>query len=143
MDTLKPRPSPCSSCPYRRDVPSGIWDASEYARLPLYDGETWGQPTGVFLCHQADGFICAGWCGCHDMQENLALRIAPHLDPDIDVQACLDYTSPVPLFASGAEAAEHGMRDIEDLSPEAGEVIDRLLVTRKRKTKTRRTRGVK
>lgn len=29
----EPSPRLCESCPYRRDVPSGIWDRSEYAKL--------------------------------------------------------------------------------------------------------------
>jgi Family of unknown function (DUF6283) len=109
---LRPRRQPCSSCPYRRDVPSGIWEAEEYAKLPGYDGDVPEQidagALGVFMCHQADGQICAGWAGCHDMANSLAIRLAtPEVDP-----AIVDYRSPVPLFGSGAEAAEHGMRDV-------------------------------
>lgn len=47
-----PAPSPCSSCPYRRDVPSGLWGANEYAKLRDYDNPTWAQPPGIFQCHQ-------------------------------------------------------------------------------------------
>ena len=110
MITVRKRP--CPSCPYRRDVPSGIWEASEYDKLPGYDGDIMAQAlaqaTGIFLCHQRTGDLCAGWAGCHDMNDNLAVRLSPE---DID-PAVFEYVSPVPLFTSGAEAAEHGKRDI-------------------------------
>lgn len=109
-----PAPRPCDSCPYRRDVPSGVWAAEEYEKLPPYDEPTHAQPTGVFLCHQQDGRICAGWAGCHDMDDSLGLRLAVTtgaLGVD-DYRATLDYSSPVLLFASGTEAAEHGLRDL-------------------------------
>jgi hypothetical protein len=111
-DPLAPASRPCGTCPYRRDVPSGIWAAEEYAKLPAYDGDVPEQAAagafGLFMCHQRDGNLCAGWVGCHDMENNLAVRMhTGEVDP-----AVYDYVSPVPLFASGAEAAEHGQRDI-------------------------------
>jgi hypothetical protein len=110
---LAPRRLPCSSCPYRPDTPSGLWAQNEYDRLPAYDGETGEQAMkcafGVFMCHQRDGNLCAGWVGCHDMAQNLAVRV--HAG-DLDLDAVLDYVSPVPLFSSGAAAAEHGKRDL-------------------------------
>ncbi len=121
-----PAPRPCVSCPYRRDVPSGIWDASEYAKLPGYDGPTFAQPAALFLCHQHDrgddgARVCGGWAGCHDGNELLALRMAvSSREVTVDVaDAIRDYVSPVPLFASGAEAADHGMREIHQPSPAA------------------------
>lgn len=132
-----PAPSPCTSCPYRTDVPSGIWDASEYEKLPLYDAETMYQPPAVFQCHQTkrDGRlcrICAGWAGCHDRNELLALRIAVSsgaISPETH-QATIEYRSPVPLFASGAEAAAHGMRDIENPSEAAARAVSKILRVR-------------
>lgn len=121
------RPRPCPSCPYRRDVPSGIWDASEYDRLPVYDLGTGEQALAgafyLFHCHSAPGRICAGWAGCHDMEENLAVRMNIR---DID-PAVFEYVSPVPLFASGAEAAEHGKRDLPAPGPEAVRKARQLL----------------
>lgn len=122
MTDQGPAKRPCGSCPYRRDVPSGVWHRSEYEKLPRYDGETWDQPVGAFFCHQQDGHLCAGWVGCHDMEETMALR-PPFfqmngLEPE-DVQAALDYECPVPLFESGQEAADHGMRDLESPSEKA------------------------
>lgn len=108
--TAAPAPRPCGSCPYRRDVPSGVWAEDEYDKLPRYDEDTHGQPAAAFFCHQQDGRLCAGWVGCHDMGNSLGLRfagMAGRLTP-AEFDACLDYTTDVPLFASGAEAAAHG-----------------------------------
>lgn len=44
-----------------------------------------------------------------------------------DVRASMRYTTTVPLFDSGAEAAEHGMRDIEEPSEEASRVIEKIV----------------
>lgn len=110
-----PAPRPCASCPYRRDVPSGVWHPDEYAKLTDYDEPTPFQPAGVFLCHQVNGRACAGWAGCHDMTHSLGLRLAistGDITPD-DADAFLDYTTDVELFGSGREAAEHGMRQVE------------------------------
>lgn len=128
---ITPRRRPCSTCPYRRDVPSGIWDAHEYDKLPSYDGSTTEQVMAgafaLFFCHTADGSLCAGWVGCHDMAENLAIRMVAE---NIDYDAVLQYQSPVPLFGSGAEAAEHGKREISNPSPAACAKIQRLLKQR-------------
>ena len=116
----------CGSCPYRQDVPPGIWHDEEYAKLPNYDLPTGEQPVGIFLCHQQDGRLCAGWVGCHDMEENMALRMAVPLGSlDLeDVEAARAYVSPVPLFASGAEAAEHGLNG--GRTPQTIRTIERL-----------------
>lgn len=105
--------SPCASCPYRRDAPSGMWHESEYEKLPLYDGETWEQSPNLFLCHQRDGNVCAGWIACHDPHELLALRLQA-VDP-----AVFEYRSPIPVFASGQEACDHGLRDCDAPGPRA------------------------
>jgi hypothetical protein len=116
------------SCPYRRDVPSGVWAPEEYAKLPDYDNATWAQPTGVFCCHQQDGRVCAGWAGTHDMEENFALRVAV-LQGTVsaeEYEATVDYETAVPLFASGREAAEHGLAELERPGPAAVKTITRL-----------------
>lgn len=124
-----PAPHPCGSCPYRRDVPSGVWSEGEYEKLPGYDRELAFQPPAVFMCHQADGRLCAGWTGCHDMTENLGLRLAVLIDSisDDDFDAILDYTTTTPLFSSGTEAFEHGMADLETPSLDARMVVDKLI----------------
>jgi hypothetical protein len=128
-----PAPRPCASCPYREDVPSGVWDEKEYAKLPAFDGPTYAQPGALFLCHQHDrdderARVCAGWAGCHDMGESLGLRIAAvsgEITPET-AEAILDYVSPVPLFASGAEAAAHGMREVLDPGSAARRAIRKI-----------------
>lgn len=124
MAELSLRPAPCVSCPYRVDVPSGVWDRTEYEKLPEYDGETFEQSVAVFSCHQRDETVCAGWLGHRDPMDLLAVRIAVasgHLP-----EAALDYTTRVPLWPTGEAAAEHGMRDIEDPGPEAQRLIRKL-----------------
>lgn len=124
-EPAKPRPRPCASCPYRRNVPSGVWDASEYAKLPEYDGDMGSQSPAVFHCHQKDGTVCAGWLGYRNPDDLLAVRLGlmrGSLDP-----ACIDYTTDVPLFASGAEAAAHGVRDIENPSDKAVDTIRKVI----------------
>ncbi len=118
---------PCRSCPYRRDVPSGVWAASEYDKLPGYDGEIMQQIahgcTGLFMCHQRDGRLCAGWVGAHGPENLLALRLhGATVAPSV-----WEYVSPVPLFASGAAAAAHGRRKIARPDVDAQRVIGRLL----------------
>lgn len=128
MENATVRKTPCPSCPYRRDVPSGIWQASEYDKLPAYDGTTAEQAAagafGAFYCHQRTGDVCAGWAGCHDMDENLAIRMS---HGELDVDAIRDYESPVPIFSSGAEAARHGRRDLGSPGEEARTMIGKLV----------------
>lgn len=121
-ELMHPRDRPCGSCPYRRSCPSGLWAAAEYDSLAARDGDTGQQAmagaVGVLRCHQGRSELCAGWCAVHGDDESLGLRMAAArglVDPD-EVR---DYTTDVPLFASGAEAAEHGKRDIRHPSAEA------------------------
>lgn len=131
-DLPKPSKAPCGTCPYRRDVPAGIWEAHEYEKLPPYDGETGEQlingGTALFFCHQNDGHLCAGWVGCHDMNHAIAVRIAP-VDPSV-----FDYVSPIPLFASGAEACAHGLSGVDDPSDAAIAAMEKLAAQRARKS---------
>lgn len=123
---LTPRPTPCETCPYRKDVPSGVWDISEYVKLVEYDAETSEQPPGVFLCHCGGGSVlCRGWLDVHDKEESLSLRLGVlmgSLDP-----AIMDLPqSGVPVFGSGRQAAEHGLRDIENPDQTAIAAINKL-----------------
>ena len=126
-EPARPRKTPCASCPYRVNVPSGIWDKSEYAKLPRYDGEMHEQTaTAVFMCHQQDGCVCSGWLAHRDPEDMLAVRLGlmrGQLDP-----SCLDYSTGVPLFASGAAAAAHGTREIETPSAAAVAAISKITV---------------
>ncbi|MEU3010209.1 DUF6283 family protein [Nocardia asteroides] len=128
-----PAPRPCASCPYRRDVPSGVWDYAEYEKLRAYDGEMGEQPQGLFQCHQADGDspasrMCAGWVGCHGGHELLALRLAligGRIQPET-FEAAERYVSPVALFGSGAEAADHGQAEIDRPGVQARRLIQKI-----------------
>lgn len=139
MSEHGPAKNPCGSCPYRKDVPSGVWHENEYKKLPEYDKETPYQPPGAFFCHQQNGRLCAGWVGCHDMQESLGLRFAGifGLLSEDDLDAALDYESPVELFESGQAAADHGRAQIEAPDSKAQKTIDKLV--RKRERRERET----
>lgn len=120
-----PRPRPCASCPFRTSVPSGVWHPAEYSKLARYDGDMHEQSLATFHCHQGDAnHVCAGWLGFRDPADLLAVRVGivrGDLHP-----SCGEYTTDVPLFETGREAAEHGMRDVLNPSPEATDVIDKV-----------------
>jgi hypothetical protein len=110
-------------------VPSGIWDATEYAKLPGYDGEIADQVAAgafaAFRCHSAPALLCAGWVGHRDPADLLAVRLGlarGDLDP-----AVLDYRTDVPLFPSGAQATAHGLRDIDTPGPATTAAVGKLL----------------
>lgn len=132
-EPLTPRPRPCASCPYRRDVPSGVWESNEYDKLYAYDADTSEQPPAIFMCHQPNeggATVCAGWLGHTDPADLLAVRLGVAmgaLDP-----AALDYTTDVDLFDSGAEAAAHGLADIDRPSDAARRVVAKIQRRRQR-----------
>lgn len=119
--------APCKSCPYRTDVPSGVWHESEYEKLYSYDGEIMDQiangGTSLFMCHQQDGNLCAGWLATHGVDNLIALRLsAGQLKEEV-----WSYESPIPVFKSGAEAAEHGMAEITQPGERAQRTVKRLI----------------
>jgi hypothetical protein len=116
------RSESCTACPYRRDVPSGVWAAHEYDKLAEYDGETHEQPMGAFMCHATPENLCHGWVVVHGRQDHAHEPIAFRMW-GIDPSTVEEHT---PLFSSGTEACEHGKRDIEHPSDEAREVVARL-----------------
>ncbi|QNO01135.1 hypothetical protein [Mycobacterium phage CELFI] len=136
-DINRPAPNPCASCPYRRDVPSGIWAEQEYVKLPQYDADMPYQPTGLFQCHQNErndphARLCAGWVGTHGPDNLLSLRLASafgSMSPD-ELDATYDYTTTVPLFSSGAEAAAHGIEAIDAPDEDAEEAIAKIVKRR-------------
>lgn len=139
MKKLDCAKAPCKSCPYRKDVPSGVWMKNEYDKLPNYDGSIMDQlltdgALALFYCHQQDGKLCAGWLGGHGPHNLLAVRMAASRDRLSD--RVLNYVSPVPLFASGTEAAKHGKRSIRRPGKLAKSMVQRLV--RKRKSRSER-----
>lgn len=132
-DMLRVAKAPCKSCPYRRDVPSGVWAPEEYAKLPPYDGSMGDQIMGggiaLFDCHQQDGKLCAGWLGCHGPYNLVALRLTScPIGPDI-----MTYESPIPLWGSGAAAKAHGTKRP---GKDAHRMMDRLVRKFQRKKET-------
>ncbi len=133
MASIKPpAPRPCESCPYRRDVPSGVWAPEEYAKLLDYDKLTGEQPTQAFLCHQQNGRVCAGWLGCHLKaprgRDLLSLRFLFRSSDDwLAMEEILDYKSPVPLFSSSREAAEHGLTEVDNPDYDAARIINKIV----------------
>jgi len=116
------RSNPCSACPYRCDVPSGVWSHHEYEKLRGYDNITPDQPWAPFMCHATPEHLCSGWAVVHTSRGHehdlLALRMIGY--PDIPATT-------VALFPSGNEAADHGQAEIETPSTETLETVDRLL----------------
>lgn len=125
MKDLTVGKAPCGSCPYRKDVPSGVWDPAEYDKLPAFDGEMAEQllkgGIGVFMCHQQDGKLCAGWVGCHGANNLVALRMVSNV-----ARSVWRFRSPVALFQSGAEACAHGKRAIRRPGAAAKRMVAKL-----------------
>ena len=131
--------APCASCPYRRDVPSGIWSTEEYDKILPYDNATWVQPPRVFMCHQADGCLCRGWLDVHG-GDLLGVRLGcakGELDPQA-VSKALDEDPATPVFASAAEAAKHGRRAIKRPGRKAREMVSKLERKRGKQCKSQR-----
>lgn len=125
-ETIAIHRAPCQSCPYRRDVPSGIWAPEEYDKILAYDEETWNQPPAVFMCHQADGALCRGWLDCHG-SELLSVRIYAGRSLDAEqVAQALSEGPAVPVFATAAEAAGHGRRSIKRPGSKARKLMQKL-----------------
>lgn len=118
------RSESCSSCPYRCDVPSGVWASATYDMLIPYDEPTQYQPIGPFMCHATPDHYCHGWAVVGQSQPRdhhlLALRMFP---PDDGVIP----EARTPLFGSHTEAAEHGKREVDNPSDEAKELANRLV----------------
>ncbi len=118
---MKVRPKPCATCPYRKDVAPGVWDATEYEKLPAYDAETWGQPQVLFMCHAEPGQCCSGWATCHTARgreyDLLALRLAGC--PEVPRHG-------VEVFASGQDAHDHGISEIDNPGIRVREAIEKV-----------------
>ncbi|WUN83889.1 DUF6283 family protein [Streptomyces erythrochromogenes] len=111
--------------------------ASGRARSTTSSGGATTPTPRIFQCHQSDAGhdsrrICAGWAGCHDSDSLLGLRLAV-LQGRVDsatYQAVVDYTSPVPLFSSGGQAADHGLAGLDTPTDDARHMIDKISRTR-------------
>lgn len=132
---------PCSTCPYAKSTPAGVWHPSEYDNLATYDDPTWDPETGTldrdpnlapFACHHSQlgrdpGLLCRGWVSVH--RESPAVRLAI---------ACgrleLSDANHVPateLYGSGTEAAAAGKRPLGEPEGDAGvQAVERLTALR-------------
>lgn len=124
-EPLRCPPTPCNTCPYRRDTPPGIWDASEYRKLPEYDAGRMALST--FHCHQehATGMptVCRGWLAVHRF-DSIAVRLAVArglVEPEQVEAPC-----PVPLYGSGAEACAAGLGAVRRPGRRARRAIAKL-----------------
>lgn len=129
-------PIPCATCPYRRDVPSGIWAREEYLKLVRYDAETFQQPAELFMCHQKNNSLCTGWVQSHANRPHafdlLALRLSRNLDrQQVSKVALMEPV--VKLFKSGSAAMRHGLRDLLKPAKKAKDAIESILKKRKRR----------
>jgi len=74
---------PCATCPYRRDVPVGVWHATNFERLLRADRDPiFG---GTFGCHLNDGTLCRGWLLDQRARDLPSIRLRRFLmlyDPD-------------------------------------------------------------
>jgi hypothetical protein len=127
---------PCSTCPYAKATPSGVWHPEEYAKLPAYDRETWAQPPSLFLCHHSPTMpgdtVCFGWLAVHG-DEALGLRLAMG-DGRIEAKAAfaaIDGADCGEFYESGAEAAKAGMAAVESPSPAACRAVQTLTAKRR------------
>ncbi len=123
-EPLHVAPRPCTTCPYRKDTPPGLWAASEYERLAEFDGH--GNIGHVFLCHQthATGVdtACKGWLWVH--QDDASVRVAQLAGKVTPEQVAAD--PQVPLYASGAEARDAGLAGVERPSAAARRAMSKL-----------------
>ncbi|AUG31154.1 hypothetical protein CXR34_08280 [Microbacterium hominis] len=72
--------------------------------------------------------MCSGWLGHRDPADLLAVRVgiaSGAVDP-----SCAEYTTDVPLFSSGAEAADHGIRDLQNPDERASQTIAKIVRAR-------------
>ena len=134
MEKINIQRAPCASCPYRMDVPSGIWATEEYDKILPYDNETMFQPPRLFLCHQQNGCLCRGWLDVHGT-ELLALRlgcIKGEIDP-AELGKALDEGPAVEVFETAAEAAAHGRKSIKRPGAKAKRMVEKIEARRSRK----------
>ncbi len=125
MGPLYAAPRPCTTCPYARATPRGIWEPCEYEKLLDYDDDP--GPVAVFHCHQERqtgvATVCRGWLSVHP--DGLAVRLA--LAQGRLTPAQRDAPPAVELYSSGTEAAAAGLADVDSMSEAALLAAERLI----------------
>lgn len=121
---MKVLAKPCSSCPYRKDHPSGVWHHEEYEKLRDYDHN---RAFGIFLCHQTNAHgietACRGWMSV--ARESVAVRLGMaqgEFTPEQVYAEC-----GVPLHATGDAAADAGQKKLARPPAKASTMIERLV----------------
>jgi hypothetical protein len=134
-------PAPCTTCPYRRDVPAGIWAREEYLKLPGYDRQPFGgvESLATFHCHQEPEIgkptVCRGWLSVH--ADSVAVRIARFqgLITKEDMATIPIHAEPN-LYSTGADACRAGLKGVRRPGKKARSAIEKL---KKRKAATEAT----
>ena len=118
---MRALPNPCNTCPYRKDTPSGIWDKSEYDKLPQWDNQYC--MAGTFLCHNGNReYICRGWAEVH--HRNMSVRLACF---NVEWDETNSKPTKIKLYRTGAEARRAGLRKINNPDDKAKAVIVKLV----------------
>lgn len=117
--------NPCSSCPYRKDTPAGVWSAEEYMKLPGWDDPH--EYPGLFMCHHSTTSpqrrVCRGWLEVHS--ENIGVRLAQYVQIDLGGARNRRPTK-IPLYESGAAACVAGLKGVKRPGLKARAMIDKL-----------------
>lgn len=117
-------PNPCPTCPYRRDVPSGVWAEQEYVRLKEFDDQ---RKISAFLCHnggsdpKTNRTLCRGWVEVHNQNWGVRLALC-----QVEWNDANSKPTKVPLYKSGAQAMKAGLRKLNQPSREARAICDKL-----------------
>lgn len=122
---------PCSSCPYRKDTPPGVWAAEEYQKLTAFSPADGQVPAlGIFLCHQTNATgvetICRGWLSVE--RDSVAVRLAL-IRGQVTVGQ-VEAAVGVPLYPDGATAARVGLGGVKRPGLPARRMSARLLKKR-------------
>lgn len=129
-------PQPCSTCPYAKATPPGIWHPEEYEKLPRYDERELTLDDDVrpllrpFGCHNRAverDTLCRGWLSVHG--DSLAVRVLI-LEGKIKPSDVPPENEPG-LYASGREACDAGLAGCQGrLLPEAEAAQNKITRTR-------------
>lgn len=123
---IEVKPEPCQTCPYRKDVPSGVWSEEEYEKLRGYDEPDFlAASLDFFLCHQSTvagcAIACKGWLTVQS--DSIAVRLALARG-ELTLEDCAP--PKVALHESGNAAADFGERDLKRPKRKALQVIRKL-----------------
>jgi|CXWL01.1.fsa_nt_gi hypothetical protein len=139
MKRLRVAPAPCTTCPYRRDTPPGIWSAEEYEKLLIYDAdpgrlrpEKVQEAFSIFHCHQEhvtkEPTVCRGWLSVH--ADHPAMRLLVALGGVLASE--IPREAEPGLYATAREAWAAGLAGVPIPSPAAKKAIAKIVDQRSR-----------